>query len=137
MDQLVQLQMNRSVVTVLRILDQEDHQKCDDRCTGINNQLPRIRVVEDGSGDSPSHDDADGSGKGPPGAQIVRASASKPGEPVRTGHRFFRYFYCNCGRFHRALRAVACPAANLRSATRLAISASLASGSGMRRTAEG
>ena len=92
MDQLVQLQMNRSCVTILRILDQEDHEKCDDRCAGINNQLPGIGVVEDRSGNSPSHDDADGSRKGPARAQIMRASASKPGEPVGTVNGSFATF---------------------------------------------
>ena len=50
MDQLVQLQMNGSGIAVLGILDQEDHQKGDNRCASIDDQLPGIGVVEDGAG---------------------------------------------------------------------------------------
>jgi len=52
-------------------------------------------------------------------------------------HRFFGYFNCNCSVFIEPSVLWRGPAATLRSATRLAISASLASGSGVRRMAEG
>ena len=43
---LVQLQMNCPGVTILSVLDQEDHQECDHRRAGVDNQLPGIGVVK-------------------------------------------------------------------------------------------
>src|SRR5580698_9529258 len=112
MNQFVQLQMNGSCITILRILDEEYHEKRDNRGAGIDDQLPGIRVMKEWSADTPHHDDPDRDHKRPPGAEVVRASRGKFSEPVRTGYdhrrsvgqscfsRFFCYFYGNFGRPH-------------------------------------
>jgi hypothetical protein len=43
-DELVEFNLNRHAIPILRILDQEHHEKGDDRRTGIDYELPRIRI---------------------------------------------------------------------------------------------
>ncbi len=45
-DEFIKLQVHGFGVAVLGVLDQEHHQKCDDRRAGINDQLPRVGVME-------------------------------------------------------------------------------------------
>jgi hypothetical protein len=47
-DKLVQLQMDRQRVLVLRTLDEKHHQERDNGCTGIDHELPRVRVTKAG-----------------------------------------------------------------------------------------
>ena len=55
---LVELELNRQCVpTVLGVLNEEDHQKRDDRGAGIDDELPRVGVVKDRSGGGPQDDD--------------------------------------------------------------------------------
>jgi len=42
------------LMAVLGILDQEYHQKSDNRCTSVDNQLPGVREVENRPGDKPN-----------------------------------------------------------------------------------
>ena len=44
-NQLVELGLQRSAVTILRILDQEHHQEGDDGSCRVDDQLPRVGVV--------------------------------------------------------------------------------------------
>src|SRR5436305_1850820 len=44
--QLVQLQVNSFRVTVLRVLDKEHHQERDNRRSGVDYQLPGVRVMK-------------------------------------------------------------------------------------------
>jgi len=44
-------------ISVLGILNQKNHQKCDDGCTRIYHQLPRIAEVENGASHDPNGDD--------------------------------------------------------------------------------
>ncbi len=76
MDQLVQFQMNGSGIAVLGILDQEDHQECDDRGAGIDDQLPGVGVMENGTGKGPDDDDPDRGNECPPGTEIVELRAA-------------------------------------------------------------
>ena len=46
-DQFVQLRLDRSGITVLGVLDREDHQKGDDGGAGIGYQLPGFRKPDD------------------------------------------------------------------------------------------
>ena len=46
LDDLVQLQMTGAGVAILRVLDQEHHEERDDGRAGINDELPRVRIVE-------------------------------------------------------------------------------------------
>jgi hypothetical protein len=45
-DQLVQLEVHRFRIPVLRVLDEEHHQKRDDRGPGVDHQLPVRAVAE-------------------------------------------------------------------------------------------
>src|SRR5688572_12874584 len=45
-DQLVELELDRLGVAVLRVLDQEHHQEGDDRGGGVDDQLPGIAEAE-------------------------------------------------------------------------------------------
>src|SRR3984957_4767525 len=146
MDQLVQFQVNCPRIAVLRVLDEKHHQKGDNRCASIDDQLPGIRIVKDGTADRPDQNDRDCADKSPTGAEIMRAFRGKFREPVGAGNdssfsrggflfQIFGYFDCHFSWSHLALCAETCFAATLRSATRLAISASLAWGSGIRRIA--
>ncbi len=63
-DQLVDLDMHGGGVAVLGILDHEHHQEGDDGGAGIDDQLPRIAISEQRSGDRPQDDDSDGSDEG-------------------------------------------------------------------------
>jgi hypothetical protein len=51
--------VNRAGIPVLRILDQEDDEKCDDSRRGIDNELPGIGVVEVRARHEPQHDDSE------------------------------------------------------------------------------
>jgi hypothetical protein len=43
---LIEFEQDCRAVTVLRVLDQEDHQESHDRGAGIDNELPCIAIVE-------------------------------------------------------------------------------------------
>src|SRR6266496_2057811 len=64
-DKFIQLQVNRFCVAVLRVLNQKDHQKGDDRRAGVDDQLPGVRIVKHWTGDRPRHDDSYGENEGP------------------------------------------------------------------------
>lgn len=64
-DDLIQFQMDRFGIAVLGILDQEHHEKGDDRGGRINNELPGIGEMKGGTGEDPYQNDKHGSGKGP------------------------------------------------------------------------
>src|SRR5580693_1058333 len=70
-DQFVQFQMYGPGIAILRILNQEHHQECNDRGTGINDQLPGIGVMEDRTCESPDYNDPNRNAKGPSRAEIV------------------------------------------------------------------
>src|ERR1051325_5517997 len=53
-DQLVQLEMLGFRVTVLGVLNQEHHQKCNDSRAGIDNKLPSVRKLKCWSGRGPN-----------------------------------------------------------------------------------
>src|SRR5438067_1675476 len=62
--ELVELGLHRRTVAVLAVLDQEYHQEGDDRRSGVDDQLPRIGIMEDGPGRRPDEDHADGEAEG-------------------------------------------------------------------------
>jgi nitrogen fixation protein FixH len=59
-DDLVELELQGLVVAVLRVLDQEDHQKGDDGRRRVDHQLPGVAIVENGSREYPRRDDEEG-----------------------------------------------------------------------------
>src|SRR5882672_3505761 len=58
-NQLVQLDLNGLGVAVLGALNQEHHQEGDDRCAGIDDQLPGIAEAKKRAQGGPYHDDED------------------------------------------------------------------------------
>jgi len=56
-DPLVVFELQCLSVTVLRVLDDKDHQKRDDRCACVDDELPAIGPVKEWTGCSP-HDHA-------------------------------------------------------------------------------
>ena len=49
--------MNRRAIAILSVLNNEDHQKSNDCRPSIDNELPRIGVMEYRAGDGPGDDD--------------------------------------------------------------------------------
>jgi hypothetical protein len=49
--------LNRLGIAVLRILNEKDHQESNNCRPGIDNELPRIRIMEHGAGESPNDED--------------------------------------------------------------------------------
>jgi hypothetical protein len=56
-DQLVQLRLQCRAVAVLRVLNNEHHQKRNDRGTGVDDQLPSVRIAEIRSRYTPNEHD--------------------------------------------------------------------------------
>ena len=52
-DEFVQLQVQRLGVTVLGVLDEENHQEGDDRRTGIDDELPGVREMKERAAGGP------------------------------------------------------------------------------------
>jgi len=57
--ELRQFELNRKRVTVLRVLDQEHHQKCHDSRAGVDHELPSIAVIEYRAGQDPDDNQSD------------------------------------------------------------------------------
>src|SRR5947207_7192132 len=72
--------MDRLRVAVLRVLDEENHQESDDRRSGINDELPGIRIMKGWAGNPPDNYDEQRKDEGPGAAQHVRSS---PGEDAK------------------------------------------------------
>ena len=49
-DYFVELQMSRFGIAVLRILNEKDHQESNNCRSGVNNELPGIRIMKRGAG---------------------------------------------------------------------------------------
>src|SRR5205814_8299345 len=74
--------MDRLRVAVLRVLDEENHQKGDDRRSGINDELPGIRIMKGWAGNPPDDDNEQRQDEGPGAAEHVRSSPSEDAEGV-------------------------------------------------------
>ena len=48
-DQLIQLDLNSCAITILCVLDEKNHQECNDSRASVNYELPRVAKMEDGS----------------------------------------------------------------------------------------
>jgi len=66
--------MERFGVPVLGALDEKDHQECDDRCSGIDHELPRVGVVKQGARCAPDDGDCHTRQKRPGRADRFRDS---------------------------------------------------------------
>ncbi len=54
--QLVQFRLHRGGIPVLGILYEKNHQEGDDRCAGVDDELPDLRKIKQGSADAPDED---------------------------------------------------------------------------------
>lgn len=63
-DQLVELELDRGAVSVLRVLDEEDHEERNDRRRRVDDELPGRAEMEDRSGDKPADDERSRSDEG-------------------------------------------------------------------------
>jgi hypothetical protein len=63
-DELIKLDLNSGTVAVLRVLNQEDHQKRYDGRSGIDDELPSIGIFKNGTAASPSYDRYEGKEEG-------------------------------------------------------------------------
>lgn len=76
-NKFVELYLDCLGVASLGVLDQEDHQKCDDRRTRVDDQLPCVAKVKYRSGDNPGHDDQDRENEYSRASAEVRGSLSE------------------------------------------------------------
>jgi hypothetical protein len=74
--------MNRFRIAVLRILDQEHHEECYNSGAGVNDQLPRIRVMKGGAGYDPDNDYGAGRAERPRCAESPGGSLSDDTENI-------------------------------------------------------
>jgi hypothetical protein len=81
-DKLIQLQMDRFRVPVLRVLNEKHHQKCNDRCPGIDDQLPGVRIMKNRTGKAPHDNDGDRDQKSPFRPKILRTAGGELTEPA-------------------------------------------------------
>src|SRR5262245_15080120 len=100
-DQLVELEVHRLAVPVLRVLDEEDHEKGDDRRPRVDGQLPAIAEVEERPRHSPDGDQ----NKGEPESGRM---PGRPRDPPREGReRTLLFHECtllSCGQSQRSQR---------------------------------
>src|SRR3979409_1349548 len=64
-NKFIELHLDRSGVTILRILNQENHQKRNDSCSSVDDKLPCVREMEERTRDCPDHHGPEGEGKDP------------------------------------------------------------------------
>src|ERR671927_112636 len=86
-DQFIQLQLHRSTVPVLGVLDEEHHQESDDGRARVYDQLPGVAEPEYGTGDSPNQDDEHGSNESSGVSRGMGGPLSKAGEQRVMVHR--------------------------------------------------
>src|SRR4029450_12985789 len=87
---LVELEVNRLGILVLRSLNQEDHEERDDRRPGVDDELPGIGEVEPRSAGRPHENhrpcDAERPGSARRLRDPVRQPFQQPAEGARRGH---------------------------------------------------
>ena len=76
----VELRLDCRTITVLSILDQEDLKERDDRGAGVDDQLPRVRVVEYRARQTPNDDRGDTENKRDRASGNPRHEGGKPCE---------------------------------------------------------
>src|SRR3569833_286925 len=81
-NQLVELDLHRFGVSVLRVLDEEHHQKRDDGGAGIDDKLPGVVEVEEGPAQAPDYDNAKGKHASTGPSHEAGCRLGKPQEPT-------------------------------------------------------
>jgi len=91
-NEFVQFQMNCFRITVLRVLNQKDHQKRNDGRSRVNDELPSVGKMKSRSGNEPDADYKNGPGKGPCTAQQNRRPAGEDTERVANDAKEIVFF---------------------------------------------
>src|SRR5882724_217832 len=86
-DQLVELELDRLAVPVLRRLDEEDHQEGDDGGARVDHQLPAVGEAEHRSADRPAEHDRQRDQEGGMRADRRGDAAGESAEPAFTRGR--------------------------------------------------
>ena len=68
-NQFIELEMDGLRVAILGVLDQENHQEGDDGRPGIDDELPRVRVMKCRTRHRPDDDDENGADESPGAAE--------------------------------------------------------------------
>jgi hypothetical protein len=76
-DQLVEFEMQRCTIVVLRVLDKKHHQERDDRGARIDDQLPGIGKLKNRPGHRPDNDERARDREGGRAAALPRRSPSR------------------------------------------------------------
>ena len=71
-DELIQLRLDRGAISVLRVLDHENHEESHDRRPGVDDELPCIGEMKYRAHDGPHQYDQDGQKKTDGSASLVR-----------------------------------------------------------------
>src|SRR5680860_1524428 len=100
-DQLVDLDMHRRGIAVLRVLDHEHHEEGDNRGRGVDDQLPGIAESKKGPGDAPNDERRDGEDKCDRMTSEARRQLGKPREPTS----FSNHCLVSCKRASWRLRS--------------------------------
>jgi len=79
-DQLVEFELKRLRVTILRVLDHEDHQKRDNRGCRIDDELPGIGPAKEGARNQPHTDTQKRQHKRGRAAELLLNPAREAGE---------------------------------------------------------
>src|SRR5258707_15559475 len=87
-DELVQFEMERFGVAVLRVLNQENNQESDDGGAGIDDQLPGVRKMEEGPAYCPNHQNNHGEQEHVRVPNKLSRTAGKAAEPQAHGIGF-------------------------------------------------
>src|SRR5204863_969935 len=88
-NQFIELELHRFTVAILGILDEEDHQKCNNGGRRVNHELPGIAEVKNGSKRSPNQNCSDRDSKGERAACGAGTGPGETMEPV--------VFFSGCG----------------------------------------
>ena len=68
-DHLIKFKVHCFGVTILCILNQKYHQECDNRCSGVDDQLPSVGKMKSGACEDPDTNDKHSSSKCPGAAE--------------------------------------------------------------------
>ena len=88
LEQLVEFQMDRSAIAVLRVLNQKHNQKRNDSGRRIDHELPGVREIEQRPGKTPDNDQYDGGQKCRRGAYDLAVLWANRRNNSRTGCAF-------------------------------------------------
>lgn len=92
-NQLVELDLHRFGITILRVLDEEHHQERDDGGAGIDDKLPSVVEVEERPAQAPDNDNAKGKHESTGAPHDAGCRLGEPREPaavVERAHPAFR-----------------------------------------------